>query len=114
MYSQLVAGSTYRFTPNTPGPAGSGPAGETGVLKDGIIWDLTAAQVFLRLHPPDGAPIVELAANLTDAAHGLVEYLCTTTDLAVPGTWGRSWRFKQGAVDIVSGPPIQFGVIRSP
>ena len=108
---QLAVGSTWRWTPNWPGPYGSGPAGETGVLKDGAIWDLTGASVFLRLHPPDGGAVVEIPASVTAPTSGLAEYDGATTDLPVPGPWGRNWRFVEGNVNIISpAAPIPFVV----
>jgi hypothetical protein len=94
----IVAGNTYRFTPN-----------ETGVLKDGAIWDLTGATVTLILTDPANVETRHVA-TLTAPTAGLAEYLSLVTDIVAVGQWLRKWRIVQGAIDVTS-PAVPFFVV---
>lgn len=94
----LTAGSTHRF--------------KMAAKKNGVVWDLTAATVTLKLRKPDGSR-VSRAALILSAVGGTAYFDCDTLELTLTGDYERSWRVQQGGIDITC-LPISFSVIDSP
>lgn len=96
----LVANSTYRF--------------RLTARKDGAVWDLTDAAVYLILRRGFGEPAsVQKTATVESAAGGTAYYDCTVDDLdGGPGEarWRRQWRVVQGSLDLRSRP-VEFTVV---
>jgi hypothetical protein len=95
----LRVGRTYQFRPVNGGV----------VLKDGALWDLTGATVYVRWTKPDGT-VVETAATVVAPLAGTVYYINAAGffTAADKGTWRRNWRVVQGAVDVILEEDIPF------
>lgn len=75
------------------------------ISKDGAVWDLTTATVYLVLVTPSGNELPAKVATIENAASGIAYYTTTTLDLNVPGLWRRYWRVTDvgGTIDLVDG-----------
>lgn len=89
----FVAGGTYTF--------------KLVASKDGVVWDITGATIYLVLRR--GRSIVSrFAATITNASGGIAQYTTTTEDLKA-GNYLCSWQVSQGSI-VVESPSVPFPV----
>src|SRR5262245_39323464 len=78
---------------------GSNPRFRLTALKDGVVWDISAASVSLYLRKPDGSVLTNSAA-VSNGPAGMAQFDSAVTDLDQPGFWTRSWRVTDGPVSL--------------
>jgi hypothetical protein len=78
--------------------------GEHGVpypftTNNGGVLNLTGATVEVDLIKPDGTPVVKVA-EILDAANGKCQFVLSSSDLSLPGTYKYQWRayFEGGVI----------------
>lgn len=71
---------------------------EFTIYKDGVIWNLTGAAVYLLWKKQLSSIVEEREMTIDSAAGGLVSYLTEVTDFTVAGTYLVSARVEVGTV----------------
>lgn len=91
--------------------------GEHGVpypftTSNGGVLNLTGATVEVDLIKPDGTPVVKVA-DILDAVNGKCQFILSSSDLSLPGTYKYQWRAFFESGEIRSNREFDFYVYES-